>query len=130
MIRRLRARPPARAFRFPEARHSRGELAYHDGIPVLRVAGTPEEVGEQLGVLSVRPAPRLLDYPEDLLRDRFKSRLLARVLVRRAARVGGRLLAQFPDAPRRELEAMIATGLDRDRLVLGNTLYDLKNITL
>jgi len=94
------------------------------------VAGTPEDVGEQLGALSVRPAPRLLDYPEDLLRDRFKSRLLARVLVRRAARVGGRLLAQFPDAPRRELEAMIATGLDRDRLVLGNTLYDLKNITL
>lgn len=116
-------------FRFPEARHGRGELAYHDGIPVLRVAGTPEEIGRQLGVLSVRPAPRLLDFPEDLLRDRFKSRWLARLLARRATVVGGRLLAQFPEEPRRELEAMIATGLDRDRMVLGNTLYDLKNIS-
>jgi isopenicillin-N N-acyltransferase like protein len=117
-------------FRFPQARHGRGDLTYHDGVPVLRVAGTPEEIGQQLGVLSVRPAPRLLDFPEDLLRHSFKSRLLARLLTRRATRIGGRLLVQFPDEPRRELEAMIATGLDRDRMVLGNTLYDLKNITL
>jgi isopenicillin-N N-acyltransferase-like protein len=116
-------------FRFPQARHGRGELVYRDGIPVLRVAGTPEEIGGQLGVLGVRPAPRLLDFPEDLLRDRFKSRWLARLLARRATAVGGRLLNQFPDEPRRELEAMIATGLDRDRMVLGNTLYDLKNIS-
>lgn len=123
------ARPPAPPFRFPEGRHGGGRLAYHDGVPVLRVSGTPEDVGAQIGVLSVRPAPRLLDFPEDLFRHLFRSRLLARILVRRAARLGGRLLAQFPDEPRRELEAMAGTGLDRDRLVLGNTLYDLKNIT-
>jgi hypothetical protein len=92
------------------------------------VAGTPEEIGEQLAVLSVQPAPRLLDFPADLVRHFVRSRLLARILVRRAVRLGGRLLAQFPEAPGRELDAMIATGLDRDRMVLGNTLYDLKNI--
>ena len=121
-----RSRAP---FRFPAGRHGRGEIAYHDGVPVLRVAGSPEEIGEQLAVLSVRPAPRLLDFPEDLIRFRFKSRLLARLLARRATAIGGRLLARFPEAPRRELEGMIAAGLDRDRMVLGNTLYDLKNIS-
>src|SRR2546421_12666486 len=103
-------------FRFPPARHGRGELVYRDGVPILRVAGTPEEIGAQLGVLSVRPAPRLLHFPDDLLRHRFKSRLVARLLARRATTVGGRLLAQFPDEPRRELDALIATGLDRDRM--------------
>jgi hypothetical protein len=103
-------------------------LAYHNGIPILRVAGTPEDIGEQLGVLSVQPAPPLLDFPADLVRHFVRSRLLARVLVRRAVRLGGRLLAQFPEAPGRELDSMIAAGLDRDRMVLGNTLYDLKNI--
>lgn len=117
-------------FRFPEGRHGRGELAYVDGIPVVRVDGTPEEVGEQLGALTVRPAARLLTYPEDLLAGMVRSRLLARALVRRAARVGGRLLAQFPDGPRRELAGLVAAGLDRDLMVLGNTLYDLKNISL
>lgn len=134
VIRSWFSRPTAaaiqRPFRFPEARHAGGRLAYHAGVPVLRVSGTPQEIGEQLAVLSVRPAPRLLDFPEDLFRSLFRSRLLARALVRRAARVGGRLLDNFPDEPRRELEAMISTGLDRDRMVLGNTLYDLKNITL
>src|SRR5689334_17552744 len=103
MIRRLQSGPPAPAFRFPEARHGGGELAYHRGVPVLRVAGTPEQIGEQIGALSVRPAPRLLDFPEDLIHHYVRSRFLARLLVRRAARVGGRLLAQFPDAARQEL---------------------------
>jgi hypothetical protein len=125
MIHRLRSVPP---FRFPEAHHGCGELTYHQNIPILRVAGTPEEIGEQLAVLSVQPAPRLLDFPADLVRHFVRSRLLARILVRRAIRLGGRLLAQFPEAPGRELDAMIAAGLDRDRMVLGNTLYDLKNI--
>ncbi|HVK13523.1 MAG TPA: C45 family peptidase, partial [Gemmataceae bacterium] len=123
-------RGPPSPFRFPPARHGRGELADRAGVPVLRVGGTPAEVGEQLGVLSVRPAARLLDFPEDLLRHTFKSRLLARLLARRATTLGGRLLAQFPDAARRELDGMAAAGLDRGRLVLGNTLYDLKNISL
>ena len=117
-------------FRFPEARHGGGELAYHDGIPILRVAGSPEEIGEQLGVLSVRPAARLLDFPADLVRRFVRSRFLARILIGRATRLGRRLLTQFPDAARRELEAMSATGLDHDRMIVGNTLYDLKNIRL
>lgn len=127
MIHRPQPGPP---FRFPEARHGGGDLAYRDGIPILRVAGTPEEIGEQLAVLSVHPAPRLLNFPADLVRHFVRSRFLTRLLLGRAARLGRRLLPQFPEAARRELDGMIATGLDPVPMVLGNTLYDLKNIRL
>src|SRR5438309_2313655 len=59
---------PALPFRYPEGRHGRAELRYQGEVPVLRVAGTPEEIGEQVGVLGVRAAPRMANYPDDLLR--------------------------------------------------------------
>jgi isopenicillin-N N-acyltransferase-like protein len=134
MLRRLRSlfagAPPAPPFRYPEGRHGQGELAYVGAVPVLRVAGSPEEVAGQIAALALRPAPLLLDYPEGLLRTFVRSRLLARLLLRRAVRIGERMLAQFPEAPRRELEALVAAGLDRGRVVAANTLWDLKNITL
>ena len=46
----------AQGFRFPEARHGKGELRYVNGVPVLILAGTPEEIGEQMGVLALKPA--------------------------------------------------------------------------
>src|SRR5437660_12858773 len=55
-------------FRYPEARLGKGELKYVNGLPVLTVAGTPEEIGTQLGVLGAKPARRMLDYPDDLLK--------------------------------------------------------------
>jgi isopenicillin-N N-acyltransferase like protein len=117
------------SFRFPEGRHGSGELRYSGGVPVLRVAGTPEEIGEQAAALSVRPAPRLLDYPADLLAFALSSKLLARVAMPLARRLGRRLLRQFPEAPRRELDGMVRAGIDRDLVVAANTLFDLKNVS-
>src|SRR5262245_45490912 len=120
MIRRLRALlglpapTPPPPFRFPEARHGQGALRYHGAAPVLVVGGTPEEVGEQMGVQSVRPAPRLLGYPEDLLSYFYFSRTLARLLLKRATRIGEGLLARFPEGPLREFAGLVASGLDRD----------------
>ena len=45
----------AEPFRYPEAKHGKGELRYVNGIPVLTVRGRPEEIGEQVGVLGLRP---------------------------------------------------------------------------
>jgi hypothetical protein len=42
-------------FRFPEARHGKGQLKYHQELPVLVVEGSPREIGEQIGVLAVKP---------------------------------------------------------------------------
>ena len=52
----------AEPFRFPEAKHKGGELKYINGLPVLTVAGTPEEIGEQVATLtagSVKPPGRI-----------------------------------------------------------------------
>src|SRR6516164_9829588 len=63
--------PPVRVpdvFRYPEAKHGKGELKYINGLPVLTLEGTPEEIGEQHGVLALKPASRLLKYPRELLK--------------------------------------------------------------
>jgi hypothetical protein len=111
-------------FRYPEAVHGKGDLKYVNGLPVLSVAGTPEEIGEAIGVLAVRPARRMLDYPEDLLRH-FHLHLLWRPIVSE----GNRMVEHFPEDYRRELEAMVRGGaVERDPVVAGNTLFDLKKL--
>ena len=60
--------------------------------------------------------------PEDVLRLFFRSRTLARLLLRRAVRLGERMLPAFPDGPRRELEAVARAGFGRDRVVAANGL--------
>lgn len=108
-------------FRFPEKQHDKGKLQYVNGLPVLTVEGTPEEIGAQVAVLAVKPAERILDYPKDLL-DRFQVPLGWPVFVR----AGSAMLPQFPADHRKELDAIVKTGLDRDKVVVGNTMFDLK----
>ena len=36
-------------FRYPTGRHKAAKLEYVNGLPVLVVEGTPEEIGEQIG---------------------------------------------------------------------------------
>jgi isopenicillin-N N-acyltransferase-like protein len=114
------------AFRYPEAAHGAASLAYVGPIPVLRVCGSPEDIAEQSFALAVRPAARLLDYPFDLLAFHFRSRLLARLLVRPLDRLGRRLVPRLPPPHRRELEALAALA-GEVRVVRANTLFDLKN---
>src|SRR5205814_8314077 len=56
----------AEPFRFPEQKHGQGELRYINGLPVLMVEGTPEAIGEQAAFLAVKPAQRMLSYPQDV----------------------------------------------------------------
>jgi hypothetical protein len=97
-------------------------LRYRNGLPVLTVAGSPEEIGEAVGALAVRPAPRMTGYPEDCLRE-FRVGWLRGLLTW----LGEGMVRRFPGAYRRELEAVVrAGGVERQRVVLGNTLFDLK----
>src|SRR5260370_7860463 len=56
----LRAGEP---FRFPEAKHGKGELRYINGLPVLTLAGTPEEIGGQMRGLTRPPRPPPVPSP-------------------------------------------------------------------
>src|SRR5947208_15957050 len=106
-------------FRFPEGKHGKGELKYEKGVPVLRVEGSPEEIGEQIAVLALKPAKHILDYPKDLLK-RLDIEGLLPIL-----EIGGEgMLPHFPPDQHRELEAMVKAGVDRGPVVLGNTMFD------
>jgi hypothetical protein len=114
-----RAEPP---FRFPEGRYGKAELRYVNDIPLLGVEGTPEEIGEAVGLLALGPGRRVARYPEDLLRAFWLGPLRWPIV-----RVGHWLARRFPDDYRREMEAMyVAADLDPDRAVLNNTFYDVK----
>ncbi len=116
---------PSRAadpFRFPEKEHGKGKLAYTaDGLPLLVVDGSPEEIGDQVGVLAVKPGAAILSYPKDLLK-RFGMSRAYPIL----AKAGEGMLPQFPADYRKELDAMARAGIDREALVVGNTMFDIK----
>src|SRR3954468_18946380 len=98
-----RAADPAR--RYPEARHGNGELRYVNGVPVLTVAGSPEEIGEQLGTLAVKPAQPLIDSFQGLLKSLGLVQSYPVIL-----KAGTVMLPRFPADHRRELEAAAKTA--------------------
>lgn len=114
----------AQPFRFPEGNCGKGELWYRNGLPVLCVAGTPEEIGEQVGALAVAPAQRILGYPRELLQH-IHLGLLWWPLVK----AGDRMIEHFPADYRAELEATVQSAkVAREPVVAGNTLFDIKKI--
>ncbi len=114
----------ATPFEYPQGRHGACELRYRNGLPVLTLEGGPDEVGEAIGALAVRPAPRMAGYPDDLLRQNWVSWLRPAL-----AWLGGRMVRRAPPEYQAELEAVArGAGLDRSKLVVGNTLFDIKKI--
>lgn len=108
------------SFRFPEGKHGKGELKYINGIPVLTVEGTPQEIGEQIGVLAVKPAPQVMDVLKEFLKDRKLEKVWPLLV-----KISTGLYANFPADYRAEVEAMVkASGLERDGFVVGNTIMD------
>lgn len=111
-------------FRYPEAKHGKGELRYVNGVPVLRVEGTPAEVGEQIGTLALKPAAGLLNRAEQFFKDQGWAALYPLML-----KLGNGLVPQFPKDHLTELDAAAkAAGVPRDLLVLGATAPDLRKL--
>jgi hypothetical protein len=119
--------PAARAaepFRYQEGKHGKGELRYVNGLPVLTVEGTPEEIGEQIGRLTAKPLGRLLGYSKQFLDGTGLGKVWPF-----AVKVSKSMLPQFPAGHRRELEAITKfSGLDFDLAVVGNTFADIGKI--
>src|SRR5262245_20166423 len=88
-------------FRLLEAKYGKGEVEYDGAIPVLVLAGTPEEMGEQMGVLGVKPAAAGAAVLKELLK-KHKLDLVTPLLVA----FGEAQLAKYPAAYRKEFEAM------------------------
>jgi hypothetical protein len=114
---------PARAdgpFPYRKGEHEEGRLDYINGLPVLVVEGTPEELGEQQAALTAEAAGKILGYPRKLLGLIGRERRLPEMLA-----MSRSLAPQIPADHLTELEAFAgAAGLDRDSLLELNTLVD------
>jgi hypothetical protein len=116
----------AEPFRYPEKKlANRAELKYvQKDVPLLIVEGSPDEMGDQVGTLAARPAQRICDYPKDYLK-RARLEFLWPTLVKD----GEKMFRQFPRDYQTELEALIkASGIERERVIAGNTMFDLKKM--
>jgi hypothetical protein len=114
----------ADVFRYPEATHGAGELRYINGIPVLTVEGSPEEMGEQLGALGLKPATPLLKSADEMIAHYGWQPIFKLVL-----KTGNFMLPRFPADHAKELDAAAGgSEWSRDMLVFGNTILDLRRI--
>jgi predicted choloylglycine hydrolase len=112
-------------FRFPEAKHGKGTLKYINDLPVLMVEGTPEEIGQQVGVLAVKPAPRILNVLHEFLAIRGLEKTWPWLV-----KVSNLMAAQFPPDHMKEMEAAAkASGFDREKIIVLHTLYDIAKIS-
>ena len=116
--------PAQEKFHYPERRHGQGQLRYVNGVPVLLVQGTSEEIGDQVANLAVGPAQRMVTYPKELLAAIGAPRMWGPVLA-----LGKSMLPQFPEAYRREMDAMLRRYPQyADLLIAGNTAFDIKKM--
>jgi isopenicillin-N N-acyltransferase like protein len=114
----------AEPFRYPEGKHGRGELRYISGLPVLTVGGSWEEMGEQVGVLALKPADSLVAHFREYLEKKGLKPVLPVIYTASEA-----MFARFPKEYRTEIESMIkASGADRNLIVLANTAFDLQQL--
>jgi len=101
-------------------------LRYVNGVPLLVVEGTPEELGTQQAKLTADAARQVAEFPELLLRRAGLAGQSERVLAESLA-----LVPQIPPEFLRELEAFAeASGIDRQKLLVLNTVVDSYRATL
>jgi hypothetical protein len=115
----------AEPFRFPEAKRGKGELKYVHNIPVLTLAGTPDEIGDQLGELGLKPASELTTNVDELIKQYGWQTLYTTV-----SKTGSALLPFFPPDHVLELNAAgkVTKAWPREILIFGNTVPDMQRI--
>ena len=113
--------------RFNPSSFKSGELRFVEGLPVVTVSGSPEEMGEQLGTLLKKPLGELMRKQDDFARGLGLGANARDAIKIGLGRVGGSLFTSaFPDAYLRELRATSnAAAIDANTLTIGNVMYEL-----
>jgi hypothetical protein len=111
-------------FRYPEGKHGKGTLKYIKGVPVLTVEGTPEEIGEQIGALTVKPVGGFEKLFKEFLK--FQGAEKAWPFLVKACTT---LYKRMPADHVKEIDALAkASGIDRDLFVVANTIMDIMKL--
>jgi predicted choloylglycine hydrolase len=105
---------------FQEGRYEKGELKFIQGLPVLVVEGTPQEIGRQKAALTGQAAKAIADYPQKLLRTFRCERRWPTIVAD-----GRSLFKQAPADHREELQTFAkALAIDAESGIVGNTIMD------
>jgi isopenicillin-N N-acyltransferase-like protein len=117
----LGAQQPAQpTFRYSEGKQGAGELKYYGKIPVLTVAGGPEEIGAQIGTFQGSVVRELQGQIESYVRVRGWQDTYPWIL-----KAGSLLEWNFPTTHRAEFAAAMKTAkVNRELLILANTAFD------
>ncbi len=108
--------------RLPEAKFDKGELKYINGVPVLTVEGTPEEIGKQFGELALKPADKpLLSRVNSYMKQMGWEKQFPTML-----RFASLVYVQFPKANQIEMATACKTAkVDRNLITALNAIPDL-----
>ncbi len=108
---------------FPDAKHGKGELVHIGGVPVLTVQGTPQEIGEQYGVLAIKNAPGLDALLAQFLKDTKQEETFEGIKI-----LSKSLKKNLPADHLAEMDAAAkAAGREAELLYFANTVYDLSS---
>jgi len=106
---------------YSPARFETAEIKIHEGVPIVTVSGTPEQIGAQLGSLLKQPISDLLERHDAFAKGFGFSKPVELLL-----KTGHLMLPLFPEPHRRELQSLVkVSGVDLDLLVFGNIMYEL-----
>src|SRR5262245_52243726 len=108
--------------RFPQAKSGKGELKYVNGVPVLTVEGTPEEIGTQFGELALKPAKKpLIGRVDSYMKQIGWEKQFPTML-----KFSGLIYASFPKPNQVEVAtAAKVADVDRNLLTALNAIPDL-----
>ncbi len=106
---------------YQEGWYAGGELRYHEGVPIVRLSGSAEDRGRQLGLVGRQVLEGLGLYPEQLY-----AVLRQPEAWRKHLKLAGAMRSQFPPTYLAELQSMAeVAGVAEEFLLAVNMLPDI-----
>lgn len=112
-------------FRYPESMQPGGSLEIINGVPVLKLSGSAEEIGKQHALLATNPAEAAYEFPRKFLKN-FGVGRTGWFLVKTAS-YG--VLKNGSQRMQDEFNALMKnTTVERDSLAVGNAFLEIRRL--
>jgi predicted choloylglycine hydrolase len=109
---------------YPEAKHEGGELKYVDGVPVLILEGSSEQIGEAYAELGVKQIDKLIAKTDQFAKSIGMEKIFPVVLKGSAV-----MYDRFPPHHQKEMDALVKKSkIDRNLLIFANCVPDIHKL--
>jgi hypothetical protein len=111
--------------RLPEAKYDKGELRYVNGVPVITLEGSPEDIGKQFGELALKPSKKpLLGRVDSYMKQIGWEKQFPKMVG-----FAGLIYPLFPKNNQQEMAAACKVAeVDRNLLTALNAIPDLAKL--